>query len=124
MLEFIFGYVMGEKSATRAASFARGAGAADAAALGLEIDDLNERVDRLLLVVESMWSLLREHGYTDEQLASRIRHIDGEDGTADGRRTLRPTRCPKCDSMVEPGRSTCTYCGAAIATTTGPMDHV
>ncbi len=124
MLEFIFGYVMGEKAAVRAATFARSAGSADAASQAMALGDLDERLDRLLLVVESMWSLMKEHGYTDEQLASRIRQIDAEDGTEDGRRTLRPTRCPKCNSMVEPGRTTCTYCGAAIASGSGPMDHV
>lgn len=124
MLEFITGYVMGERTTTRSAALARAAGAADASALNEAVVDLDLRIDRLLLVVEAMWSLLKEHGYTDEQLASRIRAIDAEDGDSDGRRTLRPSRCPRCDSMVEPGRPTCTYCGAAIDDTAGPMDHV
>ncbi len=124
MLEFITGYVMGERTATRSAAFARAAGAADATALNQTDIDLDLRIDRLLLVVEAMWSLLKDHGYTDEQMASRIRLLDAEDGDPDGRRTLRPSRCPRCDSMVEPGRSTCTYCGASIQPTSGPMDHV
>ncbi|NIR40858.1 MAG: hypothetical protein GWN79_24150 [Actinobacteria bacterium] len=68
----------------------------------------------MLLVVEAMWSLLRDHGYTDEQLIERIRELDGSDGTLDGVKLARPTKCPDCGSMVEVGRATCTFCGYAL----------
>ncbi len=32
---------------------------------------LEERYHRLLLVVEAMWSILKEHGHTDEELRHR-----------------------------------------------------
>jgi hypothetical protein len=124
MLDFIFGYVMGEKAAAKASLFSRGAAAAEGAYSAAEIDELDARIDRLVLVVHSMWSLLKEHGYTDEQLGARIRSLDLDDGDADGRRRLQPSRCGSCNSLVEPGRSTCTYCGAPITSSTGPIEAI
>lgn len=124
MLDFIFGYVMGERAAAKASLFSRGAAAAQGAGSAVEIDELDARIDRLVLVVHSMWSLLKEHGYTDEQLGARIRSIDLEDGEADSRRRLQPSRCSACNSLVEPGRQSCTYCGAPITSTAGPIESV
>ncbi len=124
VLDFIFGYVMGEKAATRAASHARNAGAVDARAFRDDINQLDERIDRLLLVVDAMWSILKEHGYNDEQLIQRIRMMDMDDGVADGKRLAFPQKCTKCDALVEPGRPTCTYCGAVMSGTPNPFDKV
>ncbi|MGF1665601.1 MAG: hypothetical protein ACFCVC_04935 [Acidimicrobiia bacterium] len=114
MFDFLMGYVMGERSATRAAAFARSAGGGAGARAG-EFHDVNERVDRLILVVDAMWSLLKDSGWTDEQLRDRLRELDVIDGVEDGRRTARPSPCGGCGSMVEVGRSSCAFCGVAIA---------
>lgn len=114
MIEFLAGYVMGGRAAARASSMAREAGAAAGVAATHDIEDLEMRLERLLLVVESMWSLLTESGYADEQLIARIKQLDVEDGTVDGRRAPRPRQCPSCRSMVEPGRESCPYCGRAL----------
>lgn len=124
MLDFLFGYVMGEQAAAKAALFSRGAEAAQGARSAAELDDLDARIDRLVLVVDSMWALLKERGYTDEQLGAKIRSLDLDDGEADGRRRLQPSRCSSCNSLVEPGRPNCTYCGAPIASTTGPIEVI
>ena len=124
MFDFLVGYVMGERTATRAASFARSAGATAGASQAGEIHDVNERVDRLILVVDAMWSLLRDSGWTDEQLAERIRQIDLADGVEDRRRTAQPTRCATCQSMVEPGRAACAICGSPMAAPTAPTDGI
>jgi hypothetical protein len=124
MLDFIFGYVMGEKAAAKASMFAQGTTAAARAAGAAQMADLDDRIDRLVLVVNSMWSLLKDHGYTDEQLASRIRSIDLEDGEGDGRRRLQPVRCGACKALVEPGRTSCTFCGEPVASTTGPIEGI
>jgi hypothetical protein len=97
----------------------RSAGAAAAGSVTGELHDVNERIDRLLLVVDALWTLLKDTGYTDEQLRERIHEIDLADGVADGRRTPRPVRCTSCDSMVEVGRATCAFCGAPVD---GPTD--
>src|SRR5690606_1626327 len=101
-------------AASRAAALSRTAGARSAAQVVGGLHDVNERIDRMLLVVDALWSMLKEKGYTDEDLAARIRAIDSEDGTVDGARKPLPRRCTKCDSMVEPGRGSCAFCGAAM----------
>lgn len=118
------GYVMGERAAGRAATFARSAGSAQAGSTAGEFHDINDRVDRLLLVVDAMWSLLRESGWTDEQLAQRIQELDESDGVADGRRTPQARRCPKCDAMVEPSRPACAFCGTAMDEAPGVLDGI
>jgi hypothetical protein len=123
MFDFLMGYVMGERAAVRAASFTRAAGGSAGANAG-EFHDVNERVDRLILVVDAMWSLLKDSGWTDDQLRERLRQIDLMDGVEDGRRTPRPIRCSKCDSMVEAGRSSCAFCGVAVSGQVGPTDRI
>ena len=124
MLNFLTGYVLGERAASRAATFSRNAGAAAGSTGAGQMYDLDLRVDRLLLVVDAMWSLLRENGYSDEDLAARIRELDESDGVLDGKRTQQPSRCPSCQSMVQPGRATCAFCGAAVEGAGSPMDGV
>ncbi len=123
MFDFLMGYVMGERAAGRAASMSRTAGGSAGSTAG-EFHDVNERVDRLILVVDAMWSLLKDSGWTDEQLSERLRQIDLVDGVEDGRHTPKPTRCAKCDSMVEVGRATCAFCGVAVSDPVGPTDRV
>lgn len=115
---------MGERSAARAATYARGAAASSAAMGQTQIGDLNDRIDRMLLVMDAMWDLLKEQGYTDEQLAERIRALDEVDGTSDGRRTPTPMPCPACGSMIAPGRETCVFCGAASPAGPDPLSGV
>jgi hypothetical protein len=120
----IAGYVMGSRAAARASAMGvvsdhiRGPLSADA------IGSLEERLDRMVVVIEAMWSLLQEHGYTDEQLATRIREIDEADGTADGRRTLAPVTCPGCEAKVAPGLARCQICGTETGITPGPLHGI
>lgn len=113
-MDFLMGYVLGERAASRAAAFSRTAGASAGSQVTGELHDLDTRIDRLLLVVDALWSMLKERGYTDEDLAMRIRSIDEADGTVDGARKPLPRRCARCDSMVEPGRRSCAFCGAEM----------
>ena len=123
MFDFLMGYVMGERAASRAASLSRAAGGSAGSTAG-EFHDVNERVDRLILVVDAMWSLLKDSGWTDQQLQERLTQIDLVDGVEDGRRTPKPIRCTKCDSMVEAGRSSCAFCGVAVSGQAGPTDRI
>jgi hypothetical protein len=124
MFDFLAGFVMGERTAARSATFARAAGAASGAQTTEELYDVNARIDRLLLVVDAMWSLLKESGYTDEALAARISAIDEADGITDGKRTPQARRCGKCDAMVEPTRTTCAFCGTETGSGPGVLDSV
>lgn len=76
--------------------------------------DLHERVDRLILVVDGMWSLLEDAGYTNEQLLEKIQEIDLADGIEDGRRTQLATQCVGCDAKVAPGLPSCQFCGTPL----------
>ena len=59
---------------------------ADARRADRKADALEFDVERLLMISEALWSILKEqHGYTDEELQSRILQIDMRDGKLDGR---------------------------------------
>lgn len=121
MLDFMWGYVMGQKSAAQAAAFARSAGSADAMTSHLRMIDVDERIDRLVLLVEAMWALLREQGLSDEDLAEKLMELDQSDGTVDGRRAPPPSTCGSCGSKVAAGLSACQFCGTAVSTGSTPF---
>jgi hypothetical protein len=76
-----------------------------------EVHELNERMDKLVLAVSAMWSLLTEHTkVTDADLAKRITELDGKDGTLDGKVTARPVKC-SCGATVCTKFRRCLFCG-------------
>jgi hypothetical protein len=89
-----------------------------------DIDALNERVDRLVLVTEALWTLVKKDGHTDEELASLIIELDGSDGHADHRKVGSPMTCENCGSKVPVGFTKCQICGAETGVTPGPLDGI
>lgn len=78
-----------------------------------QVEELNDRIDRLTLLCESMWQLVMEStGYCEEDLDARWLNLDLEDGERDGRRKKMPVSC-NCGAMVHPSLRKCQYCGAA-----------
>jgi hypothetical protein len=120
MLEFILGYSAGSATASRAASLARSAAAADGVLHTNRLEDANERIDELAIIIRALWALMEEQGMTAEQLTAKIEEIDLADGVADGKMTQRPTQCPSCQAKVAVGLTNCQYCGASV---TGSGDH-
>jgi hypothetical protein len=122
-LTFLTGYVLGQHGA-QSARLASIAGARD----GVSVDDLldvEERIDRLILVIDAMWSLLEEQGFNDAQLRERIEEIDAADGDADGRRSARPVPCGGCGAMVAAGLTACQFCGSPVAAgSTSPLTGI
>lgn len=113
-LTFLTGYILGQhgaQSARVASTAAMGASNVPAGAMV----DLEERLDRLILVVDAMWSLLEDRGYDDRELIARIQEIDAADGEVDGRRRPQAATCRNCDARVPAGLSSCQFCGAAVA---------
>ena len=106
---------MGQRTASQAAQFARAAGTADAMSSHLRMIDVDERIDRVVLLVEAMWAVLREHGVSDEDLAAKLMELDQSDGTMDGRRTPAPSTCRSCGSKVASGLPACQFCGTEVA---------
>ncbi len=108
-MDFIAGYVLGKRSLSRAAGLAASADAF-AAPTSNKLYDLNDRIDRMLLVVEAMWSLLEESGYTAEQLTERMQTLSeqghpGDDGSHAG------GRCAGCGAVFGRGSEICQFCG-------------
>lgn len=118
MFDFLTGYVRGERPSARSTGAARAAAGSTSAIMTGELQDINLRLNRLLLVMEAMWSLLREKGYTDKDLLARLAEVEAADGGAEGVRTPHPHRCPGCDAMVEAGRTRCPYCGRRLGSPT------
>ncbi|MFC1452383.1 hypothetical protein ACFLSJ_03455 [Verrucomicrobiota bacterium] len=74
---------------------------------------LEEDVNHLLMIVESLWEILKEqHGYDDVELFKRVTEIDMRDGKLDGRKkkTAVPD-CPHCGRKMMGRRPVCLYCG-------------
>ena len=109
-LNFIAGYVLGQRGAARAAGLSTAA-STFAASPTAKIQALDDRIDRLMLVVESMWSLLEETGFTTEQLIERIKQLDEGDGALDGQASRSAGRCDECGAVVGRGLPNCQFCG-------------
>ena len=111
-LTSLTGYVLGQHGAQSARLAST---AANQSGSGVkDLLDLHDRVDRLILVVDGMWSLLEDAGYTDEQLREKIQEIDLADGIEDGKRTKLVAQCSACDAKVAPGLASCQFCGTAL----------
>ncbi len=95
------------QSAREASSEARRAGS--------KAEQLQFDVDRLLMITEALWMIMKEqHGYDDAELQRLVTEIDMRDGKLDGRvaRTA-PVKCPKCGKTLLKKRPRCIYCGHA-----------
>jgi hypothetical protein len=88
-------------------------------ATGLEgkIEAVKYDIERLLMITEAFWTLLKEqHGYTDADLAKLIAEIDIRDGRLDGRVAASPpSPCPYCGHTLTRKRPFCIYCGQPVA---------
>lgn len=125
MLEFYLGYSMGQSSAVKAASLARSAAVADGTHHTNRIEDLNERIDRLVMILRATLALLEEQGITPEKLMAKIEELDLQDGTDDDRVRENIVECPSCQSKVAPGLRNCQLCGNQVRTDIGhPLGHV
>lgn len=109
-MSFIFGYLAGTQAAARMGAMAR-SNTSFAPAVSSESDKLSDRLDRMALVIEAMWSLLEENGYSPDDLAARIEEMDVADGVRDGRVQKPPVRCRACEAMMSADSPACQICG-------------
>ena len=110
MLPLIAEYVMGKRVRAGMSSSATAMGAGPAAA----VEVLDERLGRPLLVMEAFWTLLKEAGYTDQQLSTRLAELDQAEGMVDGRHVPQPSTCSSCGSKVAEGLPRCQFCGTEV----------
>jgi hypothetical protein len=105
--------------AAEAAGQAAAAGAAgEVRRVRTEVEGLEYDVERLLMVTEALWTILKEHhGYDDNELIRRVAEIDVRDGRLDGRLAKQPPPgCPHCNRTLIRRRPFCMYCGKPVAT--------
>jgi hypothetical protein len=97
--------------------FSSGSGDTSASAERLleELRRVERRTDRLSLVCQALWELLRERtDLTENDLITRMQQIDMRDGVADGRMTPVAVECPSCGRRSNSRREECVYCGARL----------
>jgi len=91
-------------------------GSASADRAHAKADTLEMRLERAMLTMEAMWSLLRDRmGATDEELAARIVELDESDGMLDGKVRREPLECTACNRTIPTRFPRCLYCGAGVA---------
>ena len=80
--------------------------------LDSRIADLEQSIDKLLLIQRAVWELTAEKlALGDGELEAKVQEIDLRDGAEDGK--LRVARqCPKCERVVSRKHDRCLYCGA------------
>jgi hypothetical protein len=80
-----------------------------------ELRRLERRTDRLALICQALWELMREQtNLTENDLITRMQQIDLRDGIADGRMTPVAVECPSCGRRSNSRRDECVYCGARL----------
>ncbi|MDD5348740.1 MAG: hypothetical protein PHQ12_00885 [Chthoniobacteraceae bacterium] len=81
-----------------------------------EVARLQVQVERLLMITEALWGILKEqHGFDDKELQKRIVEIDLRDGRMDGKvAAAPPTECPKCGRTIAKQSIRCMYCGEPL----------
>ncbi len=101
-------------AATQAAPSGAAAAARKAAS---DVECLTYDVERLLMISEALWTILKEqHGYDDNELIRRIAEIDLRDGRLDGKLSKEaPGQCPHCNRTLVKKRPYCMYCGKPVA---------
>ena len=80
-------------------------------------DKARKNTERLYLVVQAMWELLKEKaGLTDADLDAKVREIDMRDGRLDGQDLTQtaPLTCRQCGRTILSGQSQCSWCGSQV----------
>lgn len=76
------------------------------------VEDLEERIDKLTLLNYALWSLLEEKiGLTEAELLDRVQELDLKDGKLDGRVSSGVINCPHCNRPLSQRHRKCMYCG-------------
>ena len=78
-----------------------------------DVASLRGQVDRLQMICEAMWTIVRDRlGIADEDLSRLVEEIDLRDGKSDGRSQPAAPACARCGRVVSARTRVCIYCGA------------
>ena len=81
-----------------------------------EVVAVDERLDKMALVMHAMWTLVSERmNISEGDLINRMTELDGQDGAVDGRISKPQVRCGKCDAVVSRKFNRCLFCGEPYA---------
>ena len=76
------------------------------------LQQLEARVDKLVLVCRSMWELVRDNtSLTEDDLMTKVLELDLRDGVADGKMNPGVQTCAHCGRTMSPRHARCLYCG-------------
>ena len=87
-------------------------------------DKTRKNTERLYLVVQAMWELLKDKaGLTDADLDAKVQEIDMRDGRLDGQDSTQtaPLACRHCGRTILSGQAQCSWCGTQAEG--GPFTH-
>lgn len=85
---------------------------AEAVTYQSNIKELQHQVERLSLMNQALWELIRERaGLTDADLETKAREVDLRDGLADGKLSTIAVKCPSCLRVCNSKHHKCLYCG-------------
>ena len=87
-------------------------------------DKTRKNTERLYLVVQAMWELLKDKaGLTDADLDAKVQEIDMRDGRLDGQDSTQtdPLTCRQCGRTILSGHAQCSWCGTQAEG--GPFTH-
>ena len=80
-------------------------------------EDVSRRLEKLSLLCQAMWELLRERAeVTDAMLAEKVLEVDLRDGRQDSRIGESVFNCPHCKSPVNSRSPRCVMCGKVVPT--------
>ncbi len=86
------------------------------------VRELQHRVDKLELITEALWRLLKENTDLDEtDLLERVAQVDLMDGRYDRKKSkISVIECKRCGRKNSKRHTQCLYCGDVILI--GPFD--
>ena len=114
-----FGFTPARSSYDVTAQLAANSARAAARRAETEMTIMQGEIERLLMITEALWGMLKEqNAFDDNELVRRITEIDLRDGKLDGRMSKKeePRRCPTCDRALSKKRPFCIYCGTTVQT--------
>lgn len=104
-LSFLSGYMAGARVAGKQVAAASTTSAMQDAP-ETRFMDIEDRIDKMVIIVEAMWDLLQEAGVAPERLEAKIAELDA---TRRLRNESRP--CPNCEAAIPSGLQRCQWCG-------------
>jgi ribosomal protein S27AE len=116
MSSMIFASALAATSRSHQAQLSAQNASATAAATRTKTDLMQADVEKLLMITEALWSILKEHhGYTDDHLGQMMQDIDLRDGKLDGKVAKQQNQaCPECGRILIGKHPVCLYCGTAV----------